>query len=147
MMLVLGRLSLKMVWPELKTAGPFPVLGTAMDQVQGVETPVVPLTLFVLVAVRSGAVTVTVLLQALLLSLLSVTLLLGSTEQEPIARGLANVPIALGVALNCTPKAPVVAAITTDPPLAVQVRSELVMLQLIVPLPVIPLEPTMLVAP
>src|SRR5262245_15404388 len=100
-MLVLGRLSLRMVWPELKTAGPFPVLATVTVQVQGIVATPLPLTLFVLVAVRSGAVTVTVLLHVLLPSLLSVLLLLGSTAQVPAARGLANVPMALGVALNC----------------------------------------------
>src|SRR5262249_7254384 len=128
-MFVLGRLSLRMVWPELNVAGPLPVLLTVMAQVQEFPIVTVPLALFALVAVRSGAVTVTVSLHALLASLLSVMLLLGSTAQEPIARGLANVPVALGVALNCTPNVPVVAPITTDPPMAWQVRLLLAMLQ------------------
>src|SRR5262249_33081400 len=146
-MLVLGRLSLRMVWPVVNVAAPFPVLATVMVQFQLPPRLAVPETLLALVAVRSGATTVTVLLQLLLVSSCSRITLLGSTEQEPPPRGLANVPIALGVAVNCTPNVPVLPPMVTDPPLAVQVRSLLVMLQLMLACPVMLVTLTMLVAP
>src|SRR2546428_178859 len=113
-MFAFGRLSERIVWPTAKVAGALPPLLTVRVQLKGTPRTPLPLTSFVLAIVRSGAVTVTVLLaHALLPSLLSTITLLGSMEQVPAARGLAKVPMAVGVALNCTPKVPVVAAITT----------------------------------
>ena len=77
-----------------------------------------------------GATTVTLSLHELFASLLSATLLLGSTAQVPLGRGLANIPAALGVAVTCTVKVPVVAPIVTVCPEAMQVRVLLVMPQL-----------------
>ena len=87
--MLLGRLSLRMVCPVVKVAAPLPVLAIVTVQVQLLPRLAVPETLFALVAVRSGATTVTVLLHVLLPSLLSATLLFGSTEHEPPPRGLA----------------------------------------------------------
>src|SRR5713226_10642180 len=136
-----------MVWPVLKVAALLPLLATVMVQVQLLPSVVAPLTLLVLVAVRSAPVTVTVSLQLLFPSLASRMLLLGSTEQEPLARGLANVPAALGVAVNCTLNVPVVAPMVTGAPLAVHVRLLLAMLQLTLPLLVTLVTLTTLVAP
>src|SRR5438093_1166483 len=91
-----------------------------MVHVQLPPSVVVPLTLSLLVAVRSGALTVTVSLKVLLLSLLSLTLLSGSTEATPRLRGLAKVPPAVGVAVNTRSKLPPTARLTA--PLAVAVR-------------------------
>src|SRR5215467_947116 len=121
-----------MVWPMANVAAPLPVLATVIVQFQLLPRLSVPETLFALVAVRSGATTVTVLLQPLLVSSISTTLLLGSTEQLPPV-GLANVPTALGVAVNFTPNVPVVPPIVTAAPLAVQVNVLLAMLQLMLP--------------
>src|SRR5919108_137979 len=121
-MLVLGRLSSTSVLPLAKVAGPLPPLLTTMVQVQGVPRVVVWLTLSVLVALRSGAPTVTVSVKVLLASLLSGTTLLGSTEAKPLLRGLAKVPGALGVAVKDRVTEPPEGR-TTLPPLAVAVRS------------------------
>src|SRR3972149_6974888 len=132
-MLLFGRLSDKIVWPDVYAAVKVPVLVTAIVHVQLSPSVVTPPTLVDLTAVRSGAVTVTLLLHVLLPSLLSGTLLLGSTVQLPPPRGLANVPIALGVASSCTSNAPPGASVTA--PLAVQIRSWVpLMLQATVPL-------------
>src|SRR3989442_1076581 len=101
-----------------------------MDQVHGLGKATLPPTLLLFVAVRSGAMTVTVSLQALSVSLLSVTLLLGSTVQLPPV-GFTNVPTAVGLAVNVPSKDP--GACLVPPPLAVQVRTLLAMPQLIVP--------------
>src|SRR5262245_54229858 len=145
-MLVFGRLSVRIVCPEAKEAATAPLFATAMVQFQFPPGPTLPPTLSVFVAVRSGELAVTVSLQPLFPSLLSVTLLLGSTEQVPAARGLANVPVALGVAVNCTSKEPGLAIVTVAP-LAVQVRLLLAMLQLMLPLLVMPLGLATLAAP
>src|SRR6266478_2138158 len=92
-----------------------------------VQTPgngVVPPTLSVFVAVRSGAVTLTESLNALFTSLVSTMTLAGSTDAVPAARGFANVPTAVGVAVKRTSTAPP-GARAADPPLAVHVRSKL----------------------
>src|SRR5436309_2874579 len=125
-MLLLGRWSSTRDWPLLKVAEALPVLATWMVQVQLLPSVVAPLTLSVLVAVRSGAVTVTVSVKVLLLSLLSVTTVPGSTAALPPLRGLAKVPMALGVAVNTRSKLPPT-PITTLPPLAVAVRLLLAM--------------------
>src|ERR1051325_1284816 len=92
-----------------------------MVHVQGVPSVVAPLTLSVLVAVRSGAVTVTVSAKELFVSLASATLLLGSTEALPPLRGLTKVPMALGVAVKTRSKLP--PPLMTTGPLAVAARS------------------------
>src|ERR1051325_4090594 len=97
-----------------------------MVHVQLLPRDVAPPTLSVLVAVRSGAVTTTVSLKVLLASLLSLTLLLGSTEALPPLRGLAKVPAVLGVAVKTRSKLPPTAMLTL-PPLAVAVRLLLAM--------------------
>src|SRR5258706_79087 len=106
-----------------------------MVQVQLLPSVVEPLTLSVLVAVRSGAVTVTESVKLLLLSLLSIALLFGSTMALAALRGLAKVPTALGVAVKTRSKLPP-AAITTLPPLAVAVRSLLAITALMLAVPV-----------
>src|SRR5437660_1089360 len=103
-MLLLGRLSSTSVWPVVKVAAALPLLATWMVHVQLLPRVVAPLTLSVLVAMRSGAVTVTASAKVLLLSLLSIMTLLGSTAALPPLRGLANVPAALGVAVNTRSK-------------------------------------------
>src|SRR6266851_3422764 len=54
-MLVFGRLSLRIVWPEAKLAESSPPLATVIFQVQKPGKLTLPPTSFVLVAVRSGA--------------------------------------------------------------------------------------------
>src|SRR5260370_694919 len=105
-MLLLGRLSCTSVWPLLKVAGALPPLDTTTVHVHLLPSVVAWLTLSVLVAVRSGAITVTVSVKVLLLSLLSTTTLLGSTLAWPALRGLTKVPAALGVAVNTRSKLP-----------------------------------------
>src|ERR1051325_9096795 len=105
-MLALGRLSDTNVWPRENVASALPLLATWMVHVQLLPSVVVPLTLSLLIAVRSGAVTVTVSVKELLLSLPSLTLLLGATVALPPLRGLANVPTALGVAVKTRSKLP-----------------------------------------
>jgi hypothetical protein len=68
-----------MVWPLVKVALAFPPLLTVIVQVKAMPCTAVPLTLFVLLAVRSTAVTVTVSEQVLLASFDSTMLPLGST--------------------------------------------------------------------
>src|SRR5947207_1570350 len=99
-MLLLGRLSSTSVWPLAKLAEALPPLDTCTVQVQLLPRVVAWLTLSVLVAVRSGAVTVTVSVKVLLLSLPSVMTLFGSTEAKPPLRGLTKVSAALGVAVK-----------------------------------------------
>src|SRR6266545_4263271 len=53
-MFKLGRLSLKIVRPPAKEAFALPLLATVVFQVQLAPSSAAPLTLFVLVAVRSG---------------------------------------------------------------------------------------------
>src|SRR5437899_1508046 len=118
-MLALGRLSSTSVCALAKLAAALPALATWMVHVQLLPRVVEPLTLSLLVAVRSGAVTMTVSLKLLLLSLLSRTLLFGSTEALPGLRGLLNVPRALGVAVKTRSKLPPAARATG--PLAVAV--------------------------
>src|SRR5258708_35892900 len=97
-----------------------------MFQVQLLPSVVLPPTLFVFAAVRSGAFSVTVSVAALLLSSLSLMLLFGSTDAL-----LAYVPTVVGVAVNCTSNAPGPARVTV--PLAVQVRVFEAIAQLTVP--------------
>src|SRR5262245_64448459 len=117
-MFVSGRLSLRIVCPFVNVAAPDPVFAADTVQFQLFPSVVAPLTLFVFVAVRSGAVTVTESLHRLLPSSLSVMRVPGSAAQPPPARGLANEPTALGVAVNWAPNVPVLAAMITMPPLA-----------------------------
>src|SRR5258708_1759185 len=112
-MLPPGRLSPRIVWVLTKTAGPLPPLAICRVQVQPPPSAWLPPTLSLLLIVRSGCVTVTLLLQLLLASLFSDTTLLGSTAQAPPPRGLAKTPVALGVAVNSTSNAPLPAARTT----------------------------------
>jgi hypothetical protein len=85
-----------------------------------------------------GTVTVTESEHVLLLSLVSGMTFCGSTAQLPPARGFANVPPAVGVAENFTPKLAPGARVTV-PLLAVHVRLSLPSIpQLIVPLPEMP---------
>src|SRR6266851_563014 len=100
-MLLLGRWSVRMVCPMAKVAAELvtaPLLATVTVQFQvGDESGTLPPVLmpthvpvrkhvsFVLVAVRSGAVTVTLLvLQLLLVSSFSWMTLLGSTAHDPL---------------------------------------------------------------
>src|ERR1039457_60330 len=140
-MLVDGRLSVRIVCPVVKFAGALPPLAKWTFQVQGVPRVVALVTLSVLTAVRSGALTTTVSEQALLVSSLSATKPLGSTKQLPPARGLIKDPVTEGVAVKVTSKDEA-GAMVTDPPLAMQVRLLLTMLQAIVPVTL----PTMLPA-
>jgi hypothetical protein len=64
----------------------------------------------------------TVSAHALLVLSLSVTALLGSTEQVPPVRGFTKVPIAAGVAVNDTSKEPPESIEIPSPPETVQVR-------------------------
>src|ERR1039457_918665 len=105
-MFVLGRLSVRIVCPVVKFADPLPPLAMWIFQVHGVPRKVAPPTLSVLTAVRSGATTSTVSEQALLPSLLSATMPLGSTKQLPPARGLLKDPVAEGVAVKSTSNDP-----------------------------------------
>src|SRR5260370_6737335 len=118
-MFVDGRLSVSIVCPVVKFAGPLPPFARWTFQVQGVPSVVAPLTLSVLTAVRSGAVTVTVSVQVLLVSSISATTLAGSALHTPLV-GFTKVPIAVGVARKLTSMDPG-AAIQTDP-FAVQAR-------------------------
>src|SRR5262245_5366506 len=132
-MLVLGRVSDTSVWPVVKVAEDVPLLATWIVHVQLLPSVVALLTLSVLVAVRSTAdVTVTESLKVLLVSLLSTTWLLGSTEALPPLRGLAKAPTPLGVAVKLRVMVPPT-GITTLPPLAVAVSSLLLMLPATVP--------------
>src|SRR5229473_4058830 len=54
-MLVFGRLSRRIVWPEAKVAESSPLLATVIFQVQKPGKATLPPTSFVLIAVRSGA--------------------------------------------------------------------------------------------
>jgi hypothetical protein len=103
----------------LKVAASLPPLLTVIVQVKAVPCTAVPLTLLVFVAVKSGAVTVTVSEQVLLASFDSTMFPLGSTWQIP-PLGLTSVVVELGVTLKLTVKLPL-APIVTDPPDAVQV--------------------------
>src|SRR5262245_53408666 len=57
-MLAFGRLSVKIVCPSVKVAGAVPELVSAVVQVKFPPNAAEPLTLFVLVAVRSGRLSV-----------------------------------------------------------------------------------------
>src|ERR1039457_2093220 len=113
-MLVDGRLSVRIVCPVAKGAAAFPVFATWTFQVQLLPSVVAWLTSSVLTAVRSGAVTVTVSVQVLLVSSLSETTLPASALQTP-AVGFTKLPAPVGVATKLTSNAPVVAAIDTAP--------------------------------
>src|SRR5258708_6434577 len=130
-MLVAGRLSVRIVCPVEKLAAAFPLFAKWTFQVQGVPSVVVWLTVSVLTAVRSGAVTVTVSLQVLLVSSVSVTRFPGSTLHTPPV-GFTKVPMAVGVARKLTSIDPA-AAIVAVPPLAEHVSVLLVIAQLMVP--------------
>jgi len=131
-MFVLGRLSVRIVLPLAKLAAALPMLPTWTFHVQPVPRLTVPLTLFVFTAVRSAEFTFTVSLHELLLSLLSVTTPRGSTAQTPPV-GLAYDPATLAVAVKLTSTTPVVAAIVTGSPLAMQLRMLLEIVQSIGP--------------
>src|SRR5258706_530616 len=88
------------------------------------------LTLSVFTAVRSGAVTVTVSVQVLLVSSLSVETFDGSTLQIP-AVGFTKVPMAVGVARKLTSMDPAAAMETA--PLAEHVRVLVAIAQLMDP--------------
>src|SRR5438876_12458448 len=105
-MLLLGRLSPTIVWPALNAASALPPLMTWRVQVQLWPSVVAPATLLDLDMVKSGAVTVTESLKSLLFSLLSVTTSLGSTEAKPPERGLAKMPVVVGVAVKVMSKLP-----------------------------------------
>ena len=86
------------------------------------------------VGVGVGVPLTTVSAQVLLPSLLSGTILAGSTEQPPPARGFVKVPVIVAVAENDTSKEPP-GPIVTGIPEAVQVRSSLpLIVQLTLPL-------------
>ena len=71
-MFALGKLSVKMTWLfAVKFAAPFPTFETSIVQVQLLPSDVLPLTVSVLTAVRSGAVTVKLSLVALARPLLA----------------------------------------------------------------------------
>src|SRR5215218_237776 len=94
----LGRLSVRIVWPSANVALPASMFRTASFQVN--EPPlsaIVPPRLLDLVTRRLGPTTVTLLLQVLLFSSLSATLVPGSTLQVPPDRGLSKVPPAVAV--------------------------------------------------
>src|SRR5215471_5172046 len=101
-MLLLGRWSVRMVWPSAKVAGAIPkILSIVMLQFHvPVGNGTLPLTLSVLITFRSGAVTVTTLaLQLLLVSSLSVITLPGSAVQVlGLPAGLAYAPTFVAVA-------------------------------------------------
>src|SRR5436305_1522509 len=121
-MLLFGSVSASRAWPVAKLAAALPPLDTTTVHVQLLPSVVAPLTLFVLVAVRSGAVTVTLSLKLLFASFDSVTLPFGSTLALPPLLGLAKVPMALGVAVKVRVMLPP-AGMTTLPPLAESLRS------------------------
>src|SRR5260370_363834 len=112
-MFVDGRLSVRMVFPLAKVAAAPPPLATWIFHVQGVPDVVLPPTLSVFTAVRSGAPTATVSLQLLLFSLPSGTTFPGSAAHTPPV-GLTKLPIAVGVARKLTSNEPA-AAIDTAP--------------------------------
>src|SRR5258705_379826 len=143
-MLVFGRASDRIVWPDANVAAALPLLATAMSHVKLPPSTVLPL--WVLVAVRFGAVTVTVSPQVLSFSLLSEMTLPESAEQPPAVAGFTKSPMAVGVPLNSAVNVPGAAMITV-PPFAVQVSVKLLMLQPMVPVPVIPLGLTTLTDP
>ena len=94
-------MSARIVWPLAKLAVELPAFATRIVQLKLVPAVAVPEVLLVLVAVRSGAAdTVTVFEQLLLASLLSTTLLFGSTAQVPPVRGFVYVPTAVGGIAN-----------------------------------------------
>jgi len=130
-MFVDGKKSVRIVCPLAKVATALPILARWTFHVQGTPEVPFPETLLLFVAVRSGAVTVTVSLHELLLLLLSVTTLLGSTMHAPPV-GFAKVPMAVGVAVKLTSNAPVLAATVTAVP-AEHVSTLAVMLQFTVP--------------
>src|SRR5437016_2846118 len=136
-MLLFGRLSERIVCPVVNVAGALPLFAAVSVHVQKLPRVVAPPTLFDLVSVRSGAVTATESELVLLPSLLSMMLLFGSTLAVPPARGFASVPMALGVAVKVTSNDPP-APIVTGKPLAVQVRSFVVIEQLMFALLVMP---------
>src|ERR1039457_1748942 len=139
---VLGRLSVRMVFPVEKFAAAEPLLPTWIFHVQPVPRLTVPLTLSVFTAVRSAEFTLTVSLQELLFSRLSVITLFGSTAHTP-AVGLAYEPATLAVAVKLTSTDPD-AAIDTAP-FAEHVSTLLEMLQLMAP--VMPEAPDWLAEP
>src|SRR5689334_16037052 len=121
------------VCPDWNVADPLPPLLTDSVHLKFPPKEIVPFTSLVLPIVRSGALTMTMFAgQLLFCSFVSVTLLFGSTEQTPSVRGLVSVPVTVGVTVNCAPKVPA-AAMTTGPPLAVQVSVLLAIAQAIVP--------------
>lgn len=129
---------MKIVCPVANVAPALPLLASVTVQVQLLPSVVAPATLFAIVAVRSGAVTVTVSLNELFASFDSLTTPAGSTDADPPLRGFANVPVADGVAVNVTLNEEDEAIVTA--PLAVHVSVELLMLQATVPeMPLIPL--------
>ena len=83
---VLGRWSVRMVCPLAKVPSALPLLATAMVQFHvPVDNGTLPLALLVFNAVRSGAITVTLLLlQLLLVSSFSWMTSLGSTAHDPL---------------------------------------------------------------
>jgi len=131
-MFAVGRLSVRIVCPVVKVAVPLPPLARWIFQVHGVPRKVAPPTLSVLTAVRSGALTVTVSLQPLLVKSLSTGTCPGFTAHTPPV-GFAYVPIAVGVARKLTSIDPG-AAIETAP-FAVHVSVLLAIAQLILPPP------------
>src|SRR5258708_10879476 len=112
-MFVDGRLSVRIACPLVKFAGALPPLARWTFQVQLLPSTMAPLASLVLTAVRSGAVTVTVSVQVLLVSSLSVDTFDGSTLHTP-AVGFTKVPMAVGVARKLTSIDPA-AAIETAP--------------------------------
>src|SRR5579872_1765036 len=82
-MLVDGRVSVRITAPLWKLASAFPVFATWIVQSQLLPSVAAPLTLSLLTAVRSGASTVTVSLHELLALVVSATTLPGSTMHVP----------------------------------------------------------------
>src|SRR5918992_1384751 len=127
-MLVLGRLSVRIVSPSSNSAGPLPMLLTVTVHVQFSPSSALPPVSLVLSGSRSDAVTVTVSAQSLLASFDSGTFRPGSTRQ--MFEGLAKVPAAVGVARKDTLNEPVEAPSVTSAPEAVQVSVLVAMAQL-----------------
>src|SRR6186713_1983693 len=137
-MFALGRLSSSRLWPLANVAVLLPVLATWIVHVQLLPSVVAPVTSFVFVAVRSGAVTTTLSLKLLFASFDSVMLPFGSTVALPLLLGLAKVPIAEGVAVKVMSKLPPAASVIV-PLLAVTLRSLLPIEPARLPVPPTPL--------
>jgi hypothetical protein len=139
--------SLTVTLPDGATAVP-DVFVTLKFAVTGWPTNPLAALVEVIVVDVFAAVTVTVSEQKLFARLLSPTLLFGSTSQVPPVSGFANVPAALGVAVNWTVKLPPAGILTSCPlPICTQVIVLLVIEQPIWLLFVIPAKLLVMGAP